>query len=47
MKKTYVFRDSFEQTEITITAPNEDMAWEVLCDMYGTGYVFENVEKVS
>lgn len=44
---TYTFRDTFQEITITFMAESIEAAWEDLCNNYGTGYVFENIEEVS
>ena len=46
MKTLYRFIDTLTGKEITMIRMNEDDAWETLCNMFGTGYVFENIEKI-
>ena len=43
---TYRFNDTMTEQTIIITTNTEDSAWEMLCNKYGTGYVFENIEKI-
>lgn len=43
MTKFYAFRD----TTTGKTFATEDDMWAHLCDKYGIGYVFENIEEIS
>ena len=42
--KKYTFVDTLTNKEITIICESEDSAWATLCDKFGSGYVFENIE---
>ena len=39
----YRFTDTLTGRNITIACTCEDDAWAMLCDRFGTGYVFENM----
>jgi len=43
----YRFIDTLTGKDIVMIRECEDDAWEDLCLMHGTGYVFENIEKTS
>ena len=45
MKTAYRFVDTLTGEEIAMIRMSEDDAWKDLCDMFGCGYVFENIEK--
>lgn len=43
----YEFKDNNANTNYVIFAESEDNAWADLCDCFGTGYVFENIELLG
>jgi len=45
--KEFTFKDNLQEMEICFWAKDEEAAWAELCDDFGTGYVFENIEKIA
>lgn len=43
---TFKFIDTLTNKTIAMIRASENDAWGDLCDMFGTGYVFENIEKI-
>ena len=43
---TFKFIDNNTNEAISLTCACEDDAWCNLCDTFGTGYVFENIEEI-
>lgn len=41
--KTYEFIDYLTGKGIRVLEESESKAWKVICNEYGSGYVFENV----
>lgn len=43
---TFRFIDTCTHEEIVMIRDCADSAWADLCNHYGTGYVFENIEEI-
>ena len=43
---TFTFIDYLTNENLTVSAKTEENAWEALCDKMGTGYVFENIDRI-
>lgn len=42
----FKFIDNLTGKGIALLSTSEDDAWANLCNQFGTGYVFENVERI-
>lgn len=43
---TFTFKDNLTREMYSVKAYTEDDSWGILCDHFGTGYVFENIERI-
>ena len=43
---TKAVKDTLTGKTYQFTVKNEDEMWGILCDEFGTGYVFENFEEI-